>query len=244
MHPTLLLVLAGTLLAAPVDFDVASIKSSKLSGEGNRRESIEPAPLSLTMRNVSLRSAIRWAYGIQDVQIAGPDWLSAERFDIVAKPATPARVGELKEMLQTLLANRFKLTLHRQTKDLPVFALTVEKNGPKFHDSPEDGPSNMQKGKAGVIAQRTSMQELADELCSPLQAPVVDMTGLKGRYDFALDLGRYFTVQGKGGDGPAPDIADIVATAIREQLGLKVERRKAPIEILVVDHAERVPTEN
>ena len=148
-------------------------------------------------------------------------------------------------MLQALLADRFKLTFHRQTKDLPVYALTVGKNGHKLHESEGDGPGSIKPNKLGVVAQRTTLAEAADLLSQPLQTPVVDMTGLTGRYDFSIDLAPYISGDLRRGPGDqAPDIIAIAMTAIQEQLGLKLEPRKAPIEMLVVDHAEKVPTEN
>jgi uncharacterized protein (TIGR03435 family) len=235
--------LAGPIVAAPPQFDVASIRSSDIIGEGGRRESVDTAPGNLTMRNVSLRSAIKWAYRVQDEQISGPAELDSDRYDILAKAASPVADDRLRAMLQALLAERFKLKLHRQTKELSVFALTVAKNGIKFHVSETTGKSNIQLAKIGMRAERITLPELADTLSGPVQAPFVDMTNLKGAYDMTLDLSAYFSSLQKG-DGAAPDIAGIVATGLQEQLGLKLERPKEPVEILVIDHAEKSPTEN
>src|SRR5580693_5387390 len=107
---------------AQSQFEVASIKPSQAANmdrEGNRREDVDTAPGRLTMRNVSLSSCIRWAYGVHWSQVSGPDWLGTERFDIAAKAAGPASEDQLKVMLQTLLGDRFKLTLHRDSKVVP-----------------------------------------------------------------------------------------------------------------------------
>jgi uncharacterized protein (TIGR03435 family) len=123
----------GTGAAVSLNFDVASIKPGALAsagGEGSRRENISSSPDTLTMANVSLASAIKWAYSLHDYQVAGPAWLNDERYDIRAKASGPTPDDQLRLMLRTLLADRFKLTSHRQTKDLPVYALLVAKNGP------------------------------------------------------------------------------------------------------------------
>lgn len=235
--------LAGSCLAADPGFDVASIKASKLIGEGASREKVDTGPGRLTMTNVSLRSIISWAYKVQGAQIVGPNWIGSERYEILAKTSEPASDDQLRPMLQELLAERFKVTMHRQTKELAAFGLAVAKNGIKFRASEGDGKSNIAMGKAGVRAERLSMAELADILSGPMQATVVDMTELNGVYDLKLDLAPYFESQQKG-EGPAPNIPEIVTTALQDQLGLRLDRRKLPVEILVIDRAEKNPTEN
>jgi uncharacterized protein (TIGR03435 family) len=230
------------LSAADLTFDVASIKPSLGTGgreEGGKRDQITTSPGSLTMRNVTLNSCMKWAYGVQDYQISGPGWTAEERYDIAAKAEAPALDDQLKLMLQTLLAERFKLTFHRQSKEFSVLALTVAKGGPKFHESEGEGESSFQTGKASATAKRVAMPQFAEQLSGPLRMPVLDMTGLKGRYDFMVDLLPYAPERP---DSPV-DIIAIVITALQEQLGLKVESRKSPIEVLVVDRAER-PSEN
>lgn len=112
-------------------FDVASIKPSRLSGEGRNRENVVANPGSLTMHNVSLRSALQWAYNMKEYQVFGPAWIGDERYDISAKAADPVGEQQLCGMLQNLLANRLKITLHHESRVLPFYALLVAKNGPK-----------------------------------------------------------------------------------------------------------------
>jgi uncharacterized protein (TIGR03435 family) len=228
---------------AQSQFEVASIRPSQavnMDREGNRREDVDTAPGRLTMRNVSLSSCIRWAYGVQKSQVSGPAWVDAERFDIAAKAAGPASEDQLKTMLQALLGDRFKLTLHRDSKVVSLYALVVGKNGPKLRASEGDGKSARHHGN-GVkeTFENLSMGELAEHLSGPMQGPVIDKTDLPGRFDFTLDFSGYFV------PGRRPDeMPSFIATSVQEQLGLKLESRRAPIEILVIDHAERVPSEN
>jgi len=228
-------------------FDVASIKASqigKAGGEGSRRESVNSSPGSLTMRNVSLSSCIRWAYNVKPFQVSGPTWLESERYDVLAKAADPASTDQLRLRLQALLADRFRLTLHREEKIMPTYALVVAKNGPKFHQSDGEGKSTINGSKGGVVTvEKTSMTQLADLLSQPLRCPITDMTGLKGVYDFTVDLTSYIPAEFKPGD-PPPDIVGIAMSALQDQLGLKLEAKKGPVEILIIDHAEKVPTEN
>jgi uncharacterized protein (TIGR03435 family) len=125
----------GQPAAAPLSFDVASVKPSVIgltTGEGKQRGKVDSYAGSLNMRNVSLSAAIRWAYEVKDFQVSAPGWLETERYDIVAKVAGPAMSAQLRLMLRTLLTERFQLKLHSETKELPIYALTVAKGGPKL----------------------------------------------------------------------------------------------------------------
>lgn len=231
-------------------FDVASVRPSQLSnagGEGSRRENIQVEPGNLSMRNVSLSSCIQWAYDVRPYQVSGPGWMGDERYDISAKSDGPAKEAKLRVMLQTLLVERFRLALHRQTKDLPAYALLLGKNGSKLRPSEGEGEPVLNGGKLNLVTGRIPLSQFTDMLAGPLQAPVVDMTGLTGRFDFTLDLTSYLAPylqqEHKPGD-PLPDLAAIVIIALQEELGLKLEARKMPIEMLMVDRAEKVPTEN
>jgi uncharacterized protein (TIGR03435 family) len=223
-------------------FDVASIHPSQFQsgdGEGGGRESIEISGGRLTMRNVTLRSCISWAYSVQDFQVIGaPD---TSRFDITAKAAAPASVAALRGMLGALLAERFKLTFHRDTKNLPFLALVVAKGGPKLNPSQVDGPGVLRPNKGAMVAQHASMLEFTGSLTGPLRTPVIDETGLGGRYDFAIDLSSEFAGVKPG---EQPDMVNIVMFALRRQAGLNLESRKGPIGILVIDHAETNPSGN
>lgn len=223
-------------------FEVASIRASQFQsadGEGSGSESVEASGDRLTMREVTLRSCIAWAYNVQDFQIVGN--LGTDRFDIAARAGGPSAVPMMREMLGTLLADRFKLTFHRDTKQLASLTLVVAKGGPKLRTSQKDAPGILRPSRSAMVAQHATMAEFVKTLSGPLRTPVVDKTGLTGRYDFTVDLNSYFTST-KAGE--QPDITGIVMAALREQLGLNLESRKEPVEILVIDHAERNPTAN
>jgi uncharacterized protein (TIGR03435 family) len=240
-------VIPFTLLATyafcqpPASFDVASVRASV----GRARESIQVSPDSVTMRNVSLKSSLRWAYHVMDFQVQGPEWMGSDRFDIVAKSAGPADEAQLQAMMQELLADRFKVELHRQTREVQAYLLEVGKNGPKFQESQTEGESDIQAGKERmtvVTVQRAPMSQLIDMLSRVLQAPVVDMTGLKGRYDITIDIAKYLPDL-QPATGP-PDIVSVLMTGLQQELGLKVESKKTPLEFLIVDHVEKTPAEN
>jgi uncharacterized protein (TIGR03435 family) len=223
--------------AAPT-FEVASVRPNP-SG-GNR---IEVTPGRLTVSSATLGACIKWAYDVQDVQISGANsqvsgLLNSERYDIEAKSTEPVPDGQMKLMLRSLLAERFEMTFHKETKEMGGFALVVDKNGPKFHPSQSDGPSRLQGSKSIRRWTATTMPELAAAVGEAMEAPVVDETGRSAKYDFSVDLTPYMPVGGE-----RPDIPSIVVTAIREELGLKLEPRKAPVTVMVVDRLEK-PSSN
>ena len=156
-------------------------------------------------------------------------------------------------MLQALLTDRFKLALHRETKELPVYALTLVNEGVKIHEVKADGKSRTGGGRGHLIGQKISIPELADLLTlfgqRELGRPVIDKTGLTGVFDVALSWTSENPRPAGGNDpdarattenAPSPDIF----RALQQQLGLRLESQKGPVEILVIDHAERAPTEN
>jgi uncharacterized protein (TIGR03435 family) len=215
-------------------FEVASVKPNP-SGSGHSDTDVDGNLLRMT--NVTLKACITWAYRMTDAQIAGPEWLESERFDIVAKTES----GKPQpEMLQAVLAERFKLAVHRETKELTVYALVVAKNGPKIQKAdPGEGDTTSRRGH--LTAQRTSMHGLARFLAGPnvrLGRPVVDKTGLDGVFDFNLDWTPENSSQTRADAPPS------IFVALQEQLGLKLEAQKAPVEVLMVDHVEKIPTEN
>ena len=227
--------------AAP-QFEVATVKPAPPQAEGrtDTRFSTDTDKGQLTYSNVNLKQVIGRAYKVQQYQITGPDWLETERFDIAAKFAPHSSVEQWALMLQALLADRFKLALHHETKELPVYALTLTKGGAKFKSSETDSgiASNSNRTQWHVTA-KVSMAGFAEFLTGEAGRPVLDKTGLSGSYELKLDWSP----------DTAPAGADAVSlpslfTALQEQLGLKLESAKGPVDMLVVDHAERVPTEN
>ncbi len=236
---------AQTSAAAPA-FDVASIKSTRASAtrEGGRRERIEAVPGSLIMGNVRFQTAVRWAYHVQEYQVMGPGWIGEERFDIVAKAGSPVPEADLRLMLQTLLAERFHLAVHRQTKEMSAYVVTVGKNGHKLQESQGEGAMDVKPaGPMVATIQRADLDELASMLSQPLQAPVVNMTGLKGRYDFKVDMAPYITPEVTSAKSPM-DLIGVGITAMQEQLGLKMESKRVPVDLVVIDRAEKSPIEN
>jgi uncharacterized protein (TIGR03435 family) len=232
-------------------FDVASVKPNQTPpgrGLAALREDINTTPGNLTMRNVTLATSIRWAYNLNTYQVSGPDSISSDRFDIIAKAGSPAPESQLRLMLQALLADRFKLTFHRQMKELSAYVLVPGKG-------PGKGPNKLQvvEGEAGgegsmvgggliFEGHQMPMSRLADILSGIMRAPVLDMTGLDGHYDFKVDMRPYITPPQPG--EPPLDLQGIAIVALQAELGLKLESRKANLEVFEVDHAEKTPSEN
>jgi uncharacterized protein (TIGR03435 family) len=225
-------------------FEVASVKSHKPAvAEGPGRTSLDSAPGSLTIRNASLSDCIKWAYQIRDYQISGPSWLMADKYDITAKAAGPAPLNQLRQMLQTLLADRFQLRFHREARELPVYTLIAARSGPKLHKAEPDSNTSMKGENGGFVFRGTSMPQFAEDLAtlSQVDRPVLDRTGIPGVFDFNLKFGESNDEMKRAliaGDGAS------IFTLIQEQLGLKLEARKGPVEMLVIDRVERDPTEN
>ena len=234
-------VFASVVLAAdaPSAFEVASVRPSR-----DGREAIDVLPGTVTMRNVRLTGAIRWAYSVLDVQVSGPDWLDTTRFDIIAKAGAPAKEREMKQMMQTLLADRFKLELHRQTKDVNAMVLTVAKGGHKMKEVGQDSSPSFSTGKLNLTGNSASIEQLISFLSRELRLPIVDQTGLTGRYDYFMDINAYITDEMRNQGGPPLEAPSIIANALQAQLGLKVEAKKMPLEVLVVDKMEKTPADN
>lgn len=258
-------------------FEVASIKPNR---SGDVRFFISMAPGRFTATGMTTKFLITFAYDVKEFQVSGgPSWINSERYDIDAKEEDslveelqklpPDQRGEqIRLRAQSLLADRFKLTLHRETKELPVYALVVGKNGPKLQEAkPGDTYPNgmkgldgrahggmMRMGRGQLTGQAIPLASLATMLSQQLGRTVVDKTGLKGNYDFTLqwtpDQSQPAMLMGPEGGKPGTDNAPppessgpSIFTAIQEQLGLKLESQKGPVEFLVIDHVEK-PSEN
>jgi uncharacterized protein (TIGR03435 family) len=242
-----LLASQGFAQAPAPQFDVASIKPSQTPpgrGLASLREDISTSPGALTMRNVTLSTSLRWAYKLNPYQISGPDWLDMARFDIVAKVEGAAPESQLRLMLQSLLADRFKVTFHRQMKELSGYALVQGKGGNKLHavEGEAGGEGSMTGNALMFEGHQMPMSRLVDILSGVLKVAVVDATGLDGHYDFKVDMRPYITPPQPG--DPPLDLTTIAIAAVQSELGLKLESRKSNLEVLIVDHAEKVPTEN
>ena len=261
--------------------------------------------------SMSLADLLPVAFGVKAYQVSGPDWMKENRFDIVAKMPDGATKDQVPQMLQALLVERFKLVVHRESKEHPIYAMVVGKNGPKLKDASPDadqppeeskgapllstpegqvrlggdgkgmvvsggsmGTTRMSPGPNGTLHMEASSIKLpafADLLTRFVDRPVVDMTELKGTYQIGLDLSMAElrnvaraagigvpSPGGGAGSGPGPvgrggpegrasDASDPGGSTIFEtiqQLGLKLDPRKSPVETIVVDHVEKTPTEN
>jgi uncharacterized protein (TIGR03435 family) len=232
-----LLLLSGAALAQK--FDVASIKPMQPSG----KEDTTVHPGSVTMRNVRLRAIIRWAYDLKEFQVAAPAWMGApgwlgpdiDRFEVLAKTSEGTPVPRMREMMQALLAERFHLAVHRETREMAVFVMTAPKPKPALHPAPEaEGPGRFSGNGEGLVLKGMSMAEFGDFMAGPLQVPVLDRTGLPGHFDFTLS----------GKPTQPDDTMAFILGALEDQLGLKLQRQKAPVEMLIVDRADQKPTEN
>jgi len=195
----------------------------------------------LTATNASLKTLIRNAYDILSFQLAGgPRWLDTEMFDIVATTGHPAKISadELQSLLQNLLADRFGLRVHWEARESSVYALVIAKDGPKFKASPTARAPGINTRKGAGQAQMKAVAEplsiLAGNLGNQLGRFVLDKTGLSGVYDWTLEWDP---------DPTAGSALPSLLTAVQEQLGLRLEAQKGPMQTLVIDNAER-PSEN
>lgn len=233
----------------------------------------------LRYTNVPLKDVIRVAYRVKEFQVQGPDWISSTHFDIVAKLPEGASKDQVPEMLQALLADRFKMTAHRDTKEHAIYAMVVAKGGPKLKPAEKEAaPVGNQIGDPGkggmpprgnmmiqvdgaaahLKAPAATLPNLAEMLSRFSERPVVDMTGIQGQYDFDLVFspetmggmpgGRPGPMPPPGGgqhptaDAPAESAGSIYESV--QRYGLKLEPRKAPMEVVIVDQIEKTPTEN
>jgi uncharacterized protein (TIGR03435 family) len=307
------LLLAVVLRAqAPLTFEVASIKPAGALNpaamqSGKMRMGMKVDGAIVDIGSFSLTDLIRTAYEVKDYQISGPDLgsvMTAERFNIQATIPEGATEKQVPQMLQALLADRFKLVVHRETKNHSVYALIVAKGGPKLKEAdpepaapetpeePKKGETligqgtsqvrisgNMEGGKGVTVkggpmgqmhmtmadgrmrmeAERVSMTVLAETLTRFMDRPVVDMTELKGNYHVVLDLsmddlknaakaaGMGAMMASAEGGKPSGEASDPSGSSIfssMQQMGLKLDARKAPLPVIVIDHVEKFPTEN
>ncbi len=204
----------------PRVFDVASIRPNQ-TGSESRRATTTPGGV-FTATNVSLKLLISRAYGVAEAQIrGGPGWIDAEKYDVLAKADTPLEMSreEVRPCLQAVLAERFRLTVHRETKPGSVYSLEVAKNGPKLKEASSASSPGISgysgSGKAGITGTRMTMTRLAEYLSGQTDRPTLDNTGLRGEYDFSVEWAT-----GEASSGPS------VFTALEEQLGLRVHATK------------------
>jgi bla regulator protein blaR1 len=216
-------------------FEVVAITPSKPSSEGINIRS--DASGTLHVENATLKNLIQFCYEVTDDRITGgPKWMDADRFDIAAKPETRSRPEHVLLMMQRLLADRFQLVLHRESKEARVYELVVAKAGPKLREPKDDQEPGLQGQKGRITARATPMAIFARYLSQRLGQPVVDKTGLPGSYDFTLQYEP-------DGANDAAAAGPSIFAALQEQLGLRLQPGKGPVDVLVVDRAEK-PSDN
>jgi uncharacterized protein (TIGR03435 family) len=224
-------------------FDAATIKISQATTGG---ADTRPRGNRVSYIHTTLKTALGRAYDLKGYQIVGPPWITTDRYDMVANGPAGTSSADIPLMLQNLLTERFKLTIHREQREIPAYALVVKSISPKL----KEAPASEADGHLHVITRTdnssrefraTSMPLLVDFISPMLDRPILDQTGLSGAYNFPLD----FSMEELGGmnANPAAESRASIFTLL-ESLGLKLESRKASFEILVVDSGNRIPTEN
>jgi uncharacterized protein (TIGR03435 family) len=284
---------------AKLEFEVASVKPAPPMGNGpimigGRGGPGSQDPSQMVFNNATVKMLLINAYNVKQYQVTGPSWIDTERYNIIAKVPEGTSKADGQVMLQNLLADRFKIVIHRETKDFPLYELNVAKGGSKLKVSTGDpnapppalpplgaargGPPPMGKdgmpelpkggrgmmmfmmpGRARVAGNVQPLSALVDMLGNQLGMPVVDKTGLTGVFDFAVDFApdSFRGLSGPAGLPPppppppgadkpvdAPSDLPPLLTAIQEQLGLRLDKTKGPLELIVVDKGDKVPTEN
>jgi bla regulator protein blaR1 len=249
---TITIVLAACAASSQTtSFEVASIKPGDPAA-GGTQIGLSPGG-TFNAKNVTLKALIQNAYDVRDFQISGgPGWIETQRYDIVAKgqdtgvseddirTMTDQQRNLLKEKLvsrvRALLEERFQLKVHRETKEMPVYALVIAKTGTKIRvdDGPPVNSLGIRRddaGKSAVTAQAVPLASLVKLLSNQVGRTVLDQTGLKGNYDFKMTFAP--DLAAADADGPS------IFTALQEQLGLRLDAQKGPVEVLVIDSAQK-----
>lgn len=268
------------------EFEVASIRPAAPSASGQVNIGVHIDEAQVRFTYLSLKDLIGMAYKVKHYQISGPDWMASDRFNISATMPAGAKREQMQEMVQALLADRFQMIMHRTSKEFPVFALVPAKSGLKLKElAPEQNTDAEEAAKKAVNiavsggrngttvnygngsyfafgnnkfeAKKMTMANVADTLARFVDRPVVDMTELKGNYDFTLDFSaedfQAMMIRSAVAAGVVlpPQALQYMEKASGDSLpnalatlGLKLESRKAPIEVLVIDGAQKLPTEN
>ncbi len=219
-------------------FEAASIKLNTSNDPGSLNDF---RGANVVFRNYVLGGILQTAFGVERTALEAPDWLFNERFDITAKvPDEKASLDERRQMLQALLIDRFGLTFHHETKMRAGFALVVAKNGAKIQPVADVGGHNNDNRPGRMERLRTTIGDFASQLQYTLRQPVVDETHMEGRFNVLLTY-----APDRGADAPPrDDEGPSIFTAVEQQLGLKLEPRKVPVDVFVIDRCEKMPTEN
>ena len=232
---------AALLLAQskPLEFDVATIKTSDPNARNSTMRTLPDGTLEIS--NMTVKQMIAFSHNIREAQILeGPPWLGKDKFDVQAKveQPSPPPFQELQrqsnERLGTLLSTRFQLVLKSETRDLPVYALVIAKGGSKLQTAKDTDlrSQSLRVNRGNVEAASSDLASITRVLANQVEKPVLDKTGLTGRFDWKLEFSP-------DNDPAKPSLF----TAVQEQLGLKLESQKAMMPVLIVGHAEK-PTAN
>jgi len=275
MKPIAILFLLTPALAAqqnstPLAFEVASVKISPPFTPGVTRGCGKPDAAMVRCNGITLKMLMMWAYGMswqqqRSYQIQGPQWIDTEAYDVIAKVPEGVPADKIPAMLQALLAARFGVKLHKESRILPGYELSVAKGGPKLKEvdvtklpgtmGPGNGrgtPTPLTSMPKGILAQSSkpggirvargniNMEQLINYLTGQLNCPVSDSTGLKGTYEIDLNYVPEEMAATQSNDTPVATLAQ----ALQQTLGLKLEAKKTPVEVTVIDSAQKVPTGN
>jgi uncharacterized protein (TIGR03435 family) len=245
-----------------------------------------PDPGRATWTNMSLRNLVMQAYNLRPYQLTGPQWLDSSRFEVTVKIPEGTTREQFRLMLQSMLEERFKLTFHNESKEMPIYELVVAKNGPKLKeaapppapnpDGPPAGPPAarpfgppkigadgfpvlapdqrqgmiMMNGKARSRSSNQTLDQVAGLLSGQVGRPVTNATGLTGKYDYEIFWASEGSVRAAppsseaGAPAASEESGPTIFMAVQEQLGLKLVEKKGPVQVMVVDHLEKSPTEN
>ena len=237
--------------AAPA-FEVASIKPSP---QVRMWSGFQPQPGGRFEAHATVKAMVAWAYDIREFYVTGgPAWASSDEFTVVAKAETAATPAQMRQMLRTLLSDRFKVSVRRETKEAALYDLVAAKGESKLQEAKGDPGFIAFKGPGQIECQRIDMRGLAGYLQTLLGQVVLDKTGMTGVYNFKLTWTPDESQAGKPGAGPvggraenpagaAPDPGPSIFTALQEQLGLKLEPGRGPVDTIVIEHVEK-PSED
>ena len=224
----------------PARFEVATIRPSNSTGGINNRRD----PVMATWTNIPLAVVIESAYRLHPDQLTGgPSWIYSDRWDIIAKNDPPATRQQQEAMLRPLLADRFQLKVHWETRQRPEYELSVAKGGPKLHESAAEVHTSTRIGRGLIDGHGITMSQFALWLRDELGRPVVDSTGISGKYDFKVEWVPDEGQPNSGGEAPPPDATGPSIFAAVQSLGLKLKAIRGPVQVLVIDRVER-PSEN
>jgi uncharacterized protein (TIGR03435 family) len=283
---TVVLLVLAALLVFGQEFEVASIRPSAPSAPGQPIAGLHIDGAIVRYSALSLKLYLGMAYNLKNYEISAPDWMASERWDITAKLPDGSDPKQIPEMLQALLRDRFKMKMHRETQDFPVYGLVIGKGELKLKESTADPAAESSESPKQSVNVATSgtgtgttvtygngsyftlddnkfkgkklpMAIISGALARFADRPVVDMTGLKGNYDFTMEFSpedfRAMMIRAAIAQGSVlpPEVLKLVDASSGDtlfnavdKLGLKLEPRKAPLEILVIDQALKIPTEN